>query len=144
MKSLVYVLVGVCILACNALNNDTAKSNKNYAYKDLTVNFVRDTRVTTFIRDGKPISGTVTREMRNGMKNVWNVEKGLAVKQTRYYPDGQMERMLELKNGVEHGTFVLFFSDGTKHIEQFYDEGEPTGIWHRWNREGDLVETIEY
>ena len=144
MKSLVFILVCICILACNTTNNDSSKSNKNYVYKDLTVNFVRDTRVTTFIRDGKPISGTVTRKMRNGMKNVWNVEKGLAVKQTMYYPNGQMERMLEMKNGVEHGIFVMYFSDGTKYVEQFYNNGEPTGVWHRWNKDGYLVETIEY
>lgn len=144
MKLLVFFLLSVWLFACN-LKNDTQKEHyKDYEYNDLTVNFVRNTRVTTFVRDGKPISGTVTREMRNGMKNVWDVEKGLAVKQTMYYPNGQMECLLELKNGVEHGIFVMYFSDGKKYVEQFYDEGEPIGTWHRWNKEGELVETIEH
>ena len=61
-----------------------------------------------------------------------------------YYPNGQMERMLEMKNGVEHGTFVMFYSDGKKYVEQFYENGTPTGTWHRWSSDGNLVETIEH
>ena len=49
-----------------------------------------------------------------------------------------------MKNGVEDGTFVMFFSNGEKYVEQFYEEGNPVGTWHRWNKEGELVETIEH
>jgi antitoxin component YwqK of YwqJK toxin-antitoxin module len=144
MKGPVFLVVIVFVLSCNSDKSNPSAHPKKYSYSELTVSFVSDTRVTTFIKEGKPISGTVTKKLKNGGKNIWAVENGLAVKQTIYYPNGQLERMLEMKNGVEHGTFVMFFSDGIKYVEQFYEEGEPVGIWHRWNKEGELVETVEY
>ncbi len=144
MKSLILLVLSFLLLCCNPENNNRPAKQKEYSFRDVTANFVRDTRVTTFIKNGKPISGIVTRKRRNGGIITWEVEKGLATKQTMYYPNGQMERMLEMKNGVEHGTFVIFFSDGTKHLEQFYDEGEPIGTWHRWNKKGEMVDSIGY
>jgi len=143
MKSLVFLLLSFVLFCCNPDNNQSAKQ-KEYAFRDVTANFVKNTRVTTFIQNGKPISGIVTRKRRNGGKITWEVEKGLATKQTMYYSNGNMERMLEMKNGVEHGTFVIFFSDGEKHLEQFYDEGKPVGTWRRWNNQGELMDSIKY
>ncbi len=117
---------------------------KEYSFNELTVSFIRGTRVTTFIKEGRPISGTVTQNLRNGGKNIWDVENGLAAKQTRYYQNGNIARVLEMKNGVEDGAFVMYYSNGEKHVEQFYEEGVPVGTWHRWNKEGELVETIEH
>jgi antitoxin component YwqK of YwqJK toxin-antitoxin module len=144
MKSLIFLVLSFVVLSCNPNKDNRSAKQKEYAFSDLTVNFIRDTRVTTFIKKGKPISGVVTQKFKNGRKNTWEVEKGLAFKQTMYYPNGQMERMLEMKNGIEHGTFVMFYSDGKKYVEQFYDEGEPIGTWHRWNKKGEVVETIEH
>jgi antitoxin component YwqK of YwqJK toxin-antitoxin module len=144
MKILIFLVFCFAIVSCNPDKNGHIDKQKKYAFNDVTVNFVRNTRVTTFIKNGKPISGIVTQNLKNGGKNTWNVEKGLVFKQTMYYPNGQMERMLEMKNGIEHGTFIMFYSDGTKYIEQFYEEGEPSGIWRRWNNKGELMETIEH
>jgi len=144
MKSLIFIMLSFVVLSCNPNKDNRSAKQKEYIFSDLTVNFVRDTRVTTFIKNGKPISGLVIQKLKNGGEFTWEVEKGLATKQTMYYPSGQMERMLEMKNGVEHGTFVMYFSDGQKYVEQFYEEGEPVGIWHRWNNKGELMETIEH
>ena len=144
MKSFILLILSFVIISCNSNRNSQYGEENEYSYNELTVNFIRHTRVTTFIKDGKPISGTVIQKFKNGRKNIWDVENGLATKQTRYYPNGQIERMLEMKNGMEHGTFVMFFTDGQKHLEQFYEEGEPVGTWHRWNKDGELIETIEY
>ncbi len=138
MKFLTFLVLSFLIISCNS------DSKKEYAFNELTVNFVRGTRVTTFVREGKPISGMVTQNLRNGGKAVWDVENGLATKQTRYYPNGQVARILEMKNGVENGIFIMYYSNGEKQIEQFYEKGEPVGTWHRWNSEGELVETIEH
>jgi antitoxin component YwqK of YwqJK toxin-antitoxin module len=144
MKSFILLILSFVIISCNSNRNSQYAGEDEYSYNDLTVNFIRHTRVITFIKEGKPISGTVVQELKNGRKNIWYVENGLATKQTRYYPNGQIERMLEMKNGMEHGTFVMFFTDGQKHLEQFYEEGEPVGTWHRWNKEGELIETMEH
>lgn len=143
MRSLFILIICFLIISCISNNNGLLNQERKYRFNELTVNFVKDTRVTTFIKKGKPISGIVIQKLDNGGKNIWNVENGLATKQTEYYPNGQMMRMLEMKNGVENGTFIMFFSTGKKHIEQFYEEGEKVGTWHRWNKD-ELVETIEY
>ena len=89
MKSLIFLFLSFLIISCNSDNNGRLTNKKEYSFNELTVNFIRGTRVTTFIKEGKPISGTVTQNLRNGGKNIWDVENGLAVKQTRYYPNGQ-------------------------------------------------------
>ena len=144
MKFIIFIFLSYLIISCNSNKNTLFTQQQEYKYDNVTAAFVRNTRVTTFLKNGKPISGIVIQELRNGGKNVWEVEKGLATKQTVFYPNGQMRRMLEMQFGVEHGTFVIFFSDGQKFIERFYVDGEPTGTWHKWNRDGELVETIEY
>jgi antitoxin component YwqK of YwqJK toxin-antitoxin module len=144
MKTFAFLIISFFIVCCSSGNNGSQAKHKEYSYNELTVNLVRNTRVATFILEDKPISGTVTQDLNNGGKNIWEVEKGLAIKQTMYYPDGQIRRVLEMKNGVEHGSFLLFFPDGQKSQEQFYEDGKPIGIWNRWNAEGELVETIEH
>lgn len=144
MKFIIQVALFYLIFSCINNNGESLLKEKEYSYNDLTVTFIQNSTATIFVKDGKPVTGIVTQELRNGRKNVWNVENGLAVKQIMYYSDGQIRRMLEMKNGVEHGAFVMYFSDGQKRVEQFYDEGEPVGTWHQWNSDGELIETIEH
>ena len=91
-----------------------------------------------------PGSRTVVKKLKNGGLNTWEVENGLATQQIMYYPNGQIERLVELKNGNEHGKFLMFYSDGTKYMEQHYKNGEPVGTWYRWTKDGELAETIEH
>ena len=144
MKFLAGFILFFIIFSCIKNNGDFLKRQTEYSYDDVTVTYIQNSTATTFVKNGKPVSGTVVQQLRNGRKNVWDVDKGLAVKQTMYYENGQMRRMLEMKNGVEHGTFVMYYSDGQKRVEQFYEEGEPVGTWHQWNRDRQLIETIEH
>ena len=136
----------LCILftACNWNSGDKTENRTTWKYNDLTVTFVKQTRVTTFIKDGKPIDGIVIQKLKNGSKNTWEVENGLATKQTLFYPNGNIERSLEMKNGVEHGHFIMYFQNGSKYMEQHYNQGKPVGTWNRWNKKGELLETIEH
>ena len=144
MKFFIQVTFSFLIYSCMNSDGGGIFKQKEYVYDDLTVNYIENSTATTFVKNGEPISGTVVQVLRNGRKNVWTVEKGLAVKQIMYYSNGQVRRTLEMKNGVEHGTFEMYYSDGKKRVEQFYNEGEPVGIWHQWNQDGELVETIEH
>ena len=117
MKFIIQVALFYLIFSCINNNGESLLKEKEYSYNDLTVTFIQNSTATIFVKDGKPVTGIVTQELRNGRKNVWNVENGLAVKQIMYYSDGQIRRMLEMKNGVEHGAFVMYFSDGQKRVE---------------------------
>ena len=144
IKFIIQLALFCFVFSCINNNGGSILTEREYLYDDVTVTYIENSTATTFIKDGKPITGVVTQEFRNGFKNIWNVENGLAIKQTAYYSDGQIRRMLEMKNGEEHGTFLMYYSDGQMRVEQFYEKGEPVGIWHQWNRNGELVETIEH
>jgi antitoxin component YwqK of YwqJK toxin-antitoxin module len=140
----IVLFLGILFCSCNLVEGDKTDKETTWKYNDLTVTFVKQTRVTTFIKDGKPIDGIVVQKLKNGGKNTWMVEKGLATKQTLFYPNGNIERSLEMKNGVEHGHFLMYFQDGSKYVEQYYNEGEAIGTWYRWNKKGELLESIEH
>ena len=51
---------------------------------------------------------------------------------------------MEMKEGIEHGKLLIYFNDGNKYVEHFYEEGSKTGVWRRWNRAGELMEETDY
>lgn len=143
MKKLFLALIMPVIFACagNKKQDETA----TYLADEIVVSYNHEGGSTTFVNnDGEAISGNVIQELDNGMKNTWEVEKGLATRQVMYYPNGQVERILEMEKGTEHGTFLMFYSDGGKYVEQHYKNGQPVGTWYRWNKNGELIETIEH
>ncbi|WP_167619545.1 toxin-antitoxin system YwqK family antitoxin [Maribellus sediminis] len=142
MQYLGFFLFVLLFLSCNSNNQ---KSNETvFDAGEIVITFNRDARITTFItKEGEAVNGKVVQHLANGGLNTWKVENGLATLQIMYYPNGQVERTLELKNGVEHGSFVMYYPDGSKYVEQHYADGEPVGTWYRWNKNGELVETKE-
>ena len=104
--------------------------------------FNPDARITTLItNDGDAITGTVIQHLSNGRKNTWEVENGVANQQTMYYESGQIERIVEMNRGTVHGKFLMYYPDGTKYVEQHYENGEPVGTWYRWDKNGELVDS---
>jgi len=143
MKKLFLLLTVLLILACSGI--DKRSDTPTYMADEIVVSYNREARFTTFItKEGDAVTGNVIQKLDNGGKNTWEVENGLAVRQVMYYPNGQIERILEMKNGTEHGSFLMFYSDGGKYVEQHYENGKPVGTWYRWNRDGEIVETIEH
>ena len=142
---IISVLIIVFLFA-GCFGDRTKKSVNTDVYnsKEISVQFDSKSRIITFTKNGNPITGAVMKNMKDGYKSSWQVENGLGTKQTVYYRNGNVERILEMKNGIEHGMFVMFYSNGKKYVEQSYDNGKPVGTWHRWNKEGELVETIEH
>ena len=90
---------------------DRSKKSVNtdvYYSKEISVKFDSKSRIITFTKNGNPITGKVMQNMKDGYKSSWQVENGLGIKQTVYYRNGNVERILEMKNGIEHGMFVMF------------------------------------
>ncbi len=143
MKKFLLVWIIPLMIACSGHKNQDERAT--YLADEIVVSYNQQGRFTTFITtEGDAITGNVVKELDNGMKNTWEVEKGLATRQVMYYPNGQVERIVEMKKGTEHGTFLMFYSDGGKYVEQHYENGQPVGTWYRWNKNGDVVETIEH
>ncbi len=143
MNKFLLLLMLPLIFACSG---SAEKDNTPVFMADeIVMSYNREGRFTTFItNEGDAITGKVIQELDDGGKNTWEVLNGLATRQVMYYPNGQIERILEMEYGTEHGSFLMFYSDGSKYVEQHYEKGEPVGTWYRWNRDGEIVETIEH
>lgn len=143
MKKLFLLLTVFLIFACSGI--DKKNDTPTFMSDEIVISYIHDARITTFInKEGDAVTGNVIQAFENGMTNTWEVQNGLATRQVMYYPNGQIERILEMKNGTEHGSFLMFYSDGGKYLEQHYENGEPVGTWYRWNKNGDIIETIEH
>lgn len=38
----------------------------------------------------------------------------------------------------EEGKMTLYYEDSSKKIEKKYKDGQPTGVWKRWNDNGEI------
>jgi len=143
MKKFFLLIILTVVFGCSG--PDKKEDTPTFMADEIVVSYNREARFTTFItKDGDAVTGNVIQKLDNGGKNTWEVKNGLATRQVMYYPNGQVERILEMENGTEHGSFLMFYSDGSKYVEQHYENGEPVGTWYRWNRDGEIVETIKY
>lgn len=110
----------------------------------IDVYFDPESRILSFTENGQSYTGVVFDRNKDGSINIWNVEAGKATHRTMYYANGQIERELEMSEGREHGQFVMYYSNGKRYVEQYYDHGTPIKTWKRWNEGGELIETIEH
>jgi uncharacterized protein len=62
----------------------------------------------------------------------------------RTYPNGQIDYEGSFKDGVEHGKWVYYYSDGTKKFEEYYKNGFEEGKHYEWAPDGRLVKTEIY
>ncbi len=52
--------------------------------------------------------------------------------------NGQMVGVTGYRDGLEHGSSVEYFPDGSKHVEGQSAEGYPVGEWREWYPGGKL------
>ena len=45
---------------------------------------------------------------------------------------------------MQHGLSVGFYNNGTKYLENYWNDGKPEGIWREWDKNGHLWSAIEY
>jgi len=60
------------------------------------------------------------------------------------YPNGQLYRTIDFRNGKIHGLYRLFFEDGKKRMESYYEDGLRSGRTTIWHEEGGLSEVADY
>ena len=71
------------------------------------------------------------------------VKNGKLERQIGYYYNGQKCRDFHFKDGVEHGTLELFYTDGSHYIYEEYKDGQLHGDLKRW-RSGQLVRKAKF
>jgi antitoxin component YwqK of YwqJK toxin-antitoxin module len=114
--------------------------------QNLKINFDSESRITEFEKDDLPVTAVVikTAEGKECCDIVWVVKNGLAEQQINFYSNGQIERILDMSEGVSNGAFRMYYPDGRKYVEQYYDHGKAVKTWYRWNEQGEIVEKIEH
>lgn len=66
------------------------------------------------------------------------------VKEEAYFPDGQIEYTGFYKDGVEHGTWIYYYDNGNKKVEEEYKEGLEDGTRYEYALDGSLRTEIRY
>lgn len=90
------------------------------------------------------------------------------VKESFFYPDGQLRMEGEYKEGVKDGHWISFYNNGNKWSEGYYtkginngktitwhengqkyyegsyDNGKRSGIWKFWDENGEFIKEINY
>lgn len=61
-----------------------------------------------------------------------------------YYPSGSPQQEITYKNCHFDGINRSWYPNGYLEYEQFFDEGEPVGIWHQWDEKGNVVSEANY
>lgn len=73
----------------------------------------------------------------------WYTDDKLDGLQTKYYTSGDVYKTVEWVAGVKHGHVRVNREDGTR-LEYTNVNGEVSGLAYTWDRNGALIETIEY
>jgi len=63
--------------------------------------------------------------------------------------DGAVESQWQVKRGEDgrehrHGRFMRFHDNGKPALEAWYRDDQATGIWTWWDRDGNLLRSVEY
>lgn len=58
---------------------------------------------------------------------------------SRNYPNGSLRFEVDLKDGLKHGRYTEYYSDGTEKITGRFRNDEQVGTWRYYNVEGKMV-----
>ncbi|MFC4221384.1 DUF3352 domain-containing protein [Flagellimonas marina] len=58
---------------------------------------------------------------------------------SRNYANGSLRFEVDLKDGLKHGRYTEYYSDGTEKITGRFRNDEQVGMWHYYNAEGKMV-----
>ncbi len=58
---------------------------------------------------------------------------------TTRFDTGKTYRVIELKNGLKHGSYKEYYPNGVLKISGKFRKGKQSGIWRAYNRKGELI-----
>lgn len=131
-----------------ALNGNICGPGKVMA-KNLTWEFVVDSRTDTYIIISKQDDNLVTQDLRYlgshaGFSTIYRRETGCLIKMTTYlegrehglqgtwFKDGQARRTVIKVHGIAHGRFTNFHFNGSPAEQGDLFLGDRTGLWTVW------------
>lgn len=127
MKNILFFLLSIVLLACNATNHQTNKP-KNTSAKDEVVDVVQYFEGTQQIK----MKGQIKSDsIRVGMWSAW-------------HPNGELHSEVQYIDGLRHGPIRTWFESGTLRLKGFYANGEPIGEWLYFNKDGEVIKRVNH
>lgn len=63
---------------------------------------------------------------------------------TDYYENGQISEVFDISNTLPQGEYKMYYPDGKIRKRGYYINGEMAGIWEFFDKEGNIIRTINY
>lgn len=126
---------------------DPAETKTNKAIPPGTVDLLdlkgkksRDGTQSYFNANGEPFSGTAIQLSRGKSKAYleYTMEEGKMTRLKGYFDSGNLERDFPFKDGVSHGTLIMYHENGKKSVEEEFNMGKLSGSAKRWYENGQL------
>ena len=125
-------------------------SNSRYdsvEFSALKIDKVDNNRPHFFLRNSEPFTGVAVEKLIT-QSGVWTyayqVEDGYATQMELINQKGFRERYVQMSQGKLNGKTEIFHKNGNIHVEQFYKNDNPVGIWKRYNQQGELVDRVNH
>lgn len=68
----------------------------------------------------------------------YTIEEGKMTRLRGFYENGNVERDFPFKEGLSHGTLVMYYENGEKYVEEEFTEGKMSGKAMRWHENGKI------
>lgn len=83
-------------------------------------------------------------EWNGSAKIYYHITNGLIERVEGFYETGSKERWIDYQDGVMHGTYTLWYPDGSVYLEQTYVNGELHGAATMYTPLGEVEREVKY
>jgi len=81
---------------------------------------------------------------KNGLSYEKGATKPFTGKAIAYFPSGDIQTILEYKDGIPNGEIKSWYKKDIKQVEGFVDNGKKTGTWKLYFESGKLKKQLAY
>ncbi len=90
-------------------------------------------------KDGEKYTGVAYTYHKNGKREKEiEYKKGLAIKETTFYENGDPKSISTLKKGKLNGEFVAYYEGKKIKTEGKYKKGKKAGTWKNYDEKGNI------
>lgn len=118
--------------------------NCQFQYDDLIFEGGIKENTKTYFLEKEKYSGCAIKYVNQGVSYfAYKMEEGKLIQQIATYENGLLERDFRFKNDVSDGEHQMWFKDGSKYIEETYQDEKPIKLM-RWYSNGQLAKEASF
>ncbi|MFN3917408.1 MAG: toxin-antitoxin system YwqK family antitoxin [Flavobacteriales bacterium] len=120
----------------------TSCSTPEVPYEALEI-LLENKNPLTHSLNNKKYSGLAV-EYQNSVKVIYHINHGKTTLVEGFYKNGSKERLINYKDGVLHGEYILWYPNGSIYLKQYYENGELNGKATMFNPLGEVERETNY